>query len=80
MRSYRIALRTHLSTGLHSVLPMATQSVDVDTTGRPITLLTINVADQSELIGLLTELHDIGIQLVAINALENGEGGQSLSS
>lgn len=79
MKSYRLILRTHLDKGWLTVLPTAAYYTSLDNTGRPITMLTLTVADQAEFIGLINELHDLGIHLVATTALEEEAGGQLIS-
>lgn len=79
MKSYRVILRTYLDRSWLTVLPTAAFDTDLDTTGRPITMLDLTVADQAELIGLLNEMHGLGLQLVAITALEVEAGGQLTS-
>ena len=40
--------------------------------GQPVTRLTVQVKDQAGLIGLLRQLHGMGLQLLSIVQLENG--------
>lgn len=66
---YRIVVRSHLGSARIEALPIVEYDTTFDERSAPITTLTLQVADQAELIGLLNELHGGGMELLALNHL-----------
>jgi hypothetical protein len=54
---YRLVLRSHLGSSWTASLPVVEFATTQDGQHAPITCMTLRVADQSELIGLLLDLH-----------------------
>jgi len=66
---YRIVIRSHLGSTRIIALPIVDYMTTFDERSAPITTMTLQVTDQAELIGLLNELHGGGMELVALNHL-----------
>ncbi len=54
---YRLVLRSHLGSSWTESLPVVDFATTLDAERGPVTCMTLRVADQAELIGLLVDLH-----------------------
>ena len=64
---YRIVVRSHLGKARITALPIVDYTTTFDERHAPITTMTLQVADQAELVGLLNELHGGGMELLSLN-------------
>ena len=69
--NYRLVLRSHLGSSWTASLPVVDFATTQDTHHAPITCMTLRVADQSELIGLLINLHAHGLMVESLKHLEH---------
>jgi hypothetical protein len=67
---YRLVLNSHLGRSWPASLPVVDFSTSVNNRRAPITCMTLRVADQSELIGLLVDLHAHGLIVESLDHLE----------
>jgi hypothetical protein len=67
---YRLVLNCHLAHSWSATLPIVEFVTSMDALQRPITSMTLFVKDQSELIGLLVNLHSQGLVLISLNCIE----------
>ena len=67
---YRLVLRSHLGSSWTATLPVVDFTTTQDARHTPITCMTLRVADQSELIGLLIDLHAHGLVVESIKHLD----------
>lgn len=68
--NYRLVLRSHLGSSWAASLPVVEFATTQDAHHAPITCMTLRVADQSELIGLLIDLHAHGLIVESLKHLE----------
>ncbi len=68
---YRLVVYSHLGPTWLASLPVVDFTTSRDAQQAPITCMTLHVADQSELIGLLVNLHGNGLMVVSLNHLES---------
>jgi hypothetical protein len=66
---YRVRLKSHLDSGWLSDFPVVTMTAGYDTAKAPVTTLVVGVQDQAELMGMLMELHGMGLALLSVQAL-----------
>lgn len=66
---YQIVVRMHLGSERMIALPIIDYMTTFDERNAPITTMTLQVADQAELIGLLNELHGNGMDLMAVHQI-----------
>lgn len=67
---YCLVIRTHLSSSWAASLPIINIATTQDANNFSCTRVTLRVADQSELIGLLVDLHAHGILVESLEHLE----------
>ena len=63
---YRISVRTVLDEGWVRALQVNPIATYRHYTGPPRTTMTVQLADQSELLGLLNRLHNMGLTLLLV--------------
>lgn len=68
--NYRLVLRSHLGSSWTACLPIVDFATTQDADHAPITCMTLRVADQSELIGLLIDLHAHGLIVESLKHLQ----------
>ena len=66
---YRLVVYSHLGPSWLASLPVVDFTTSRDAHHAPITCMTLRVVDQSELIGLLINLHGNGLMVVSVNHL-----------
>ena len=64
---YRIVLRSHLGNVWMTALPVVDFATTFDARCKPVTVMTVRVTDQAELMGLLNELHGLGLDLLSLD-------------
>jgi hypothetical protein len=74
---YRIKLRTHLDAGWLSHFPVVTLTAGYDAAKTPVTMLVVGVQDQAELMGMLMELHGMGLALLSVQTLAGRSKGRA---
>lgn len=67
---YSLVLRSHLGSSWAASLPLVDFTRTQDAHHAPITCMTLRVADQSELIGLLLDLHAHGLIVQSLKHLD----------
>lgn len=73
VQRYRVRLKSHLDSGWLSHFPVVTMTAGYDAAKTPVTTLVVGVQDQAELMGLLMELHGMGLALLSVQALLTGQ-------
>jgi hypothetical protein len=68
---YQIKISGELDTLWTEWLNNMKRSTAADESGKPITVLTGPLADQSELRGLLIKIWDLNLELISINRLDS---------
>lgn len=63
---YHICIRTILDEGWVRALQVNPVATHRHYTGPPRTILTLQLADQAELLGLLNRLHNMGLTLLSV--------------
>jgi hypothetical protein len=63
---YIVKVRSHLAASWLASFPVISLVPGFDGSHRPMTTMTLEVIDQSELMGFLTELHGMGLQLLLV--------------
>lgn len=77
---YRVKLRTHLDSTWLSQFPVTRLTAGYDAARKPVTTMIVSVRDQSELMGMLLELHGLGLTLLSVQLLAGRrKGGASAS-
>ncbi|MCS6847594.1 MAG: hypothetical protein RMN52_07770 [Anaerolineae bacterium] len=74
---YRVRVKSHLDSGWLSNFPVVTMTAGYDASKAPVTTLVVGVQDQAELMGLLMELHGMGLTLLSVQALLSGQKRRS---
>lgn len=64
---YRIVLRSHLGSVWVASLPIVEFAATYDARHAPVTAMTMRVTDQAELMGVLSELHGLGLDLLSLD-------------
>lgn len=64
--SYRVSVESHLSPDWLSLPHVVEVSIGYAADGRPVTTLALRVANQSDLIAALNELHGVGLPLLSV--------------
>lgn len=67
--SYRVSVESHLSPDWLSLPYVVEVAVGYAEDGRPLTTLLLRVANQSDLIATLNELHGVGLPLLSVHLL-----------
>lgn len=63
---YRLVLHSHLGNLLSSSIPFVEFATTFGENDAPMTEMELRVADQSELIGLLNDLHGRGLHILSL--------------
>jgi hypothetical protein len=63
---YRICVRSILDEGWVRALQIAPIATHRHYVGTPRTIVTLQLSDQSELLGLLNRLHDMGLTILSV--------------
>jgi hypothetical protein len=63
---YRVCIRSILDEGWLSVLALTPIATYRHYAGPPRTILVLQCVDQSELLGLLNRVHDMGLTLISV--------------
>jgi hypothetical protein len=66
---YRVRVRTHLDSSWLSQFPVVKMTAGYDTARKPVTTMIVSTRDQSELMGMLMELHGLGLTLLSVQSL-----------
>jgi hypothetical protein len=66
---YRLVVQSHLSRSWPATLPVVDFITSYDAERRPVTSMTLRVIDQSELMGILVNLHGHGLLLTSLNQM-----------
>ena len=67
---YEIRIQDHLDTQWSGWLQDIRVSTTFSPTGKPITVLTGEIPDQSALSGILIQLSDLGYSVISVNQLQ----------
>lgn len=70
---YRIRLKSHLDSSWLSHFPIVRMTAGYNAAKAPVTTLVVGVQDQAELMGMLMELHGMGLDLLSVQALLSGQ-------
>ena len=71
---YKLVVRYHVSKSWPAALPVVKFATTYDAQQAPVTNMTLCVADQAELVGILVNLHGQGMLLESVARLEDGAG------
>lgn len=71
---YMLVVRYHVSKTWPAALPVVRFSTTYDARHAPVTSMTLCVADQAELVGILVNLHGQGMQLESVARLDDTAG------
>ncbi len=71
LQTYQIRLRGHLDQRWAVRFEAFKIEHELTPDGQPITVMTGPVIDQSALYGIISQLRDLGIELISVQPLEN---------
>jgi hypothetical protein len=66
---YRLTVQSHLSSSWPSALPVTEFTTAYDASCAPVTSITLRVVDQSELVGIMVNLHGHGLLIQSLECL-----------
>jgi hypothetical protein len=66
---YRVRVRTHLDSSWLSEFPVVRLAAGYDSHRQPVTTMIVSVRDQAELMGMLMELHGMGLSVLSMQVL-----------
>lgn len=72
--TYEIRVKGHLSPRFARHFDGFELSTGFHADGKPVSILSGTIADQSALHGTLTRIRDLGMEIVSINQVEEGPG------
>jgi hypothetical protein len=70
---YRLTVQSHLNSSWPSALPVIQFATAYDTSSAPVTSITLRVVDQSELVGIMVNLHGHGLLIHSLECLGTHE-------
>jgi hypothetical protein len=82
LQRYRVRLRSHLNSSWLSSFPVVRMTAGYDTAHKPVTMLIVSMSDQAELMGMLMELHGLGLTLLSVQTItvsRKGSAGGNVS-
>lgn len=71
---YKLVVRYHVSKTWPAALPVVNFTTTYDVRQAPVTSMTLCVADQAELVGILVNLHGQGMLLESVARLDDTAG------
>jgi hypothetical protein len=66
---YQLELRSHLDASWFAHLPVAQVTTGFNMDNKSVTVIDVDVDDQSKLISMLSELHGMGMTLLSVKLL-----------
>lgn len=73
--TYTVKLKSHLDAGWLKRLPAESMAVGYEQ-ALPVTTVTLNVIDQAELVGVLSEMHGLGLRLLSVVYISDVPAGK----
>ncbi|HEY5638786.1 MAG TPA: hypothetical protein VIW01_01905 [Dehalococcoidia bacterium] len=72
--TYEIRVKGHLGARFARLFDGFELTTDFQPDGKPVSILSGSITDQSALHGTLTKIRDLGMEIVSVNQVEEGTG------
>lgn len=76
-QTYRVSVESHLSTDWLAMPGVVSLTTGYDAAGWPMTTFLLEVVDRGQMLGVLSEMHDLNLSLLSVELVRHPPSSQT---